>query len=339
MVFSVIVPIYNVEKYIHTCIDSILDQSFKDFELILVDDGSPDDCPHICDEYAKKDVRVKVIHKNNGGLVSARNTGIKAATGDYICYVDGDDWIHCDLLKIMYEEAIVHFEPDMMVFGIAKKFNDHDEKIITDLADGIYEKQEMEKSIYPYMMYDNRKPFYKGLIFPVAWNKIYKKSLLLEHYCTDERIRMGEDNAFVYECVWYSEKIFICNEILYFYNQLNSVAMTHTYDEKRFENNQFLFDYMGSRIVGISDTLDAQFNAFKAYWLIMAVFHEVKMGRKINESVKHIRKEIQETKILDEISLDGLPWTAGCFLLFLKLRLYWPALTAAKIVNSFRKKG
>ena len=91
--FSVIVPIYKVEKYLNKCIDSILKQTFQDFELILVDDGSPDKCPKICDEYAKKDKRVRVIHKENAGLVAARNTGIKEAKGDYICYVDGDDWI------------------------------------------------------------------------------------------------------------------------------------------------------------------------------------------------------------------------------------------------------
>ena len=94
MLFSVIVPIYNIEKYIRRCIDSVLLQSFTDFELILVDDGSPDRCGAICDEYAKKDERIKVIHKENGGLVSARQAGIKVASGDYIFHLDGDDGNH-----------------------------------------------------------------------------------------------------------------------------------------------------------------------------------------------------------------------------------------------------
>ena len=91
MLFSVIVPIYNIEKYLKRCIDSVLAQSFGDFELILVDDGSPDNCPAICDEYAAKDERIKVIHKENGGLVSARQEGIKIASGDYVFHLDGDD--------------------------------------------------------------------------------------------------------------------------------------------------------------------------------------------------------------------------------------------------------
>ena len=92
MKFSVVIPIYNVEKYLNECIDSVLGQDYDDFEVILVDDGSPDNCPAICDEYAKKDSRVKVVHKINGGLSDARNEGVKAATGDYLCFLDSDDY-------------------------------------------------------------------------------------------------------------------------------------------------------------------------------------------------------------------------------------------------------
>ncbi|OUQ56652.1 hypothetical protein B5E58_10530, partial [Tyzzerella sp. An114] len=90
---SVIVPIYNVEKYLNRCVDSIINQTYKNLEIILVDDGSPDNCGKICDEYAKKDNRIKVVHKENGGVSSARNVGLNIATGDYIGFVDGDDWI------------------------------------------------------------------------------------------------------------------------------------------------------------------------------------------------------------------------------------------------------
>lgn len=100
---SVIVPVYNVEKYIHRCVDSILSQTFQDFELILVDDGSLDNCGAICDKYAAKDSRIRVIHKENGGLSSARNAGIDAARGDYLFFMDSDDVIHPDCLRILME--------------------------------------------------------------------------------------------------------------------------------------------------------------------------------------------------------------------------------------------
>lgn len=337
MFFSVIVPIYKVEKYLNKCIDSILNQSFEEFELLLVDDGSPDNCPKICDEYAKKDKRIRVIHKENGGLVSARNEGIKNAKGDYICYVDGDDWVHADLLKRIYEKAIVHYQPDMVIFGIAKKFSDYDEEILCDLSDGIYEKQSLTKNVYPYMMYDSRKPFCKGLIFPAACNKIYRRELLLRHLCEDERIRMGEDNAFVYECVWYSNKIYVCNEILYFYNQLNPGAMNQSYDPNRFTNNKYLFDYMEKRITGISDILDGQFNAFKAYWLTMAVFHEIKSGIPIRMATKHVKQGIKENDTMNYINMRGLPKTAKIFVFMLKMKLYYLTMFIAKIVQSKRR--
>ena len=100
---SVIVPVYNVEQYLKTCVDSVLNQSYKNWELILVDDGSPDNCPQICDIYVAKDDRVKVIHKENGGASSARNAALDIATGEYITFLDSDDFWHNDYLSTMIE--------------------------------------------------------------------------------------------------------------------------------------------------------------------------------------------------------------------------------------------
>lgn len=99
---SVIVPVYKVESYLHSCVDSILSQTFSDLELLLVDDGSPDNCGIICDEYAAKDPRVRVIHKKNGGLSSARNAGVESARGEYICFIDSDDWVAQDYCETLY---------------------------------------------------------------------------------------------------------------------------------------------------------------------------------------------------------------------------------------------
>lgn len=96
---SIIVPVYNVEKYLERCIESIVNQTYKDIEIILVDDGSPDNCPVICDRYAEKDNRIKVIHKQNGGLINARKSGLEIAQGDYIGFVDSDDWIEPEMYE------------------------------------------------------------------------------------------------------------------------------------------------------------------------------------------------------------------------------------------------
>ncbi len=129
-VISVIVPVYNVEKYIHRCVDSILLQSFTDFELILIDDGSPDNCGAICDEYAAKDSRVKVIHQKNAKLSAARNSGIDIAQGEWIAMIDSDDWIHKDYLRLLHEGA--EQETDVVICGCLITNNDTEQDCDTD---------------------------------------------------------------------------------------------------------------------------------------------------------------------------------------------------------------
>lgn len=114
---SIIVPVYKVEPYLRKCVDSILAQTFTDFEVILVDDGSPDNSGKICDEYASKDSRVRVIHKKNGGLSSARNAGIDVARGKYLGFVDSDDYIEKDMYELLYDN-IVKEQADLSICGI-----------------------------------------------------------------------------------------------------------------------------------------------------------------------------------------------------------------------------
>lgn len=336
MKFSIIVPIYKVEEFLAKCIDSILGQTYDDFELILVDDGSPDNCPKICDEYAKKDSRIKVIHKENAGLVEARNTGLLVSKGEYICYVDGDDWISEKLLQTVYNKALKKNNPDMVIFNAVRQYADRQEEIAKGPDEGYYDKNKLEKFIYPYMMYDSRQPFCTGLIFPVAWNKIFKRDVLIRHYCKDGRIRMGEDNAFVFECIYFSNSIYVCKDVLYYYNQLNVGSMTSTYDSNRFKNNKLLIDYIEKKLSGKSDILDGQINAFKAYWLIMAIFHEVKTNQPLFKSVKHVRKSIKENKSTKGIKLKGLPFMAKCFIILVKLKFIFVSLAIAKVVNNRR---
>ena len=114
---SIIVPVYKVEKYLKKCVDSILAQTFTDFELILVDDGSPDDSGKICEEYAEKDARVRVLHKENGGLSSARNAGIEVAKGKYLGFIDSDDYIAEDMYELLYN-TIIKEDADLSICGI-----------------------------------------------------------------------------------------------------------------------------------------------------------------------------------------------------------------------------
>ena len=116
---SVIVPIYNVEKYLERCVESIINQTYKNLEIILVDDGSPDNCPQMCDDYAKKDSRIKVVHKKNGGLSDARNAGMKVATGEYVSFIDSDDYISLDFYETLLE-TIVDNDSDIVECSVVK---------------------------------------------------------------------------------------------------------------------------------------------------------------------------------------------------------------------------
>ncbi|MCG0263905.1 MULTISPECIES: glycosyltransferase family 2 protein [Phocaeicola] len=336
--FSVIVPIYKVEAFLEKCIESILQQTYENFELILVDDGSPDNCPLICDRYSKKDVRIRTIHKLNGGLVSARNTGLLSAVGDYICYVDGDDWLVPDALQKVKENAIDKYHPDMIIYNMIKEFGDHQQTIPYYVDKGFYSKDKLKDIIYPYMMWDRRKSFYKGLVFPSAGGKIIKRSLLMNHYCQNESIRMGEDNAYIFECLYFADSAFFLPDNLYVYNQLNQGSFLHSYDKKRIKNNRILVDYIKSKLGGKEKNIDEQINAFNAYWLITAIFHEIKCNNSILDSANYLRSEIRENHSLQDININVLPVIVKLYLYLIKMNLYVLALLSAKLINRLRRK-
>ena len=339
VVFSVIVPVYNMEEYLDRCLNSILGQSYRDFELILVDDGSADNCPKICDSYAEQDARIKVIHKQNGGLVSARNTGIDAASGQYVLWVDADDWIEEETLQTIYSDAVLPHNPDAVIYGAQHVFDDGTAAELPCYApSGFYERSKMESFILPNMIYYHEKRFCTGLFNPMACNKMYKTSILRDCHCRDEHIRMGEDAAFVYEALYNSNSLVVINTVFYNYYKGNESSISSTYDEGRFRNNKRLNDYISSRLEGKAPWLDEQINAFRAYLLFMAVFHEARCGNGFIASRDHLRLEIEGTKACDAIDASQLPFEARAFFKMIKLRLYGAALAAAYASELFRKR-
>ena len=213
---SVIVPIYRIEKYLPECIDSLLDQSFLNFELILVDDGSPDDCPKICDDYSKKDTRIKVIHKENGGLLSARKAGLKAAKGNYIAYVDGDDWVDKFYLDTMFKLAVAN-DADLVVTGHFREFDGKIETIKPKMA-GIYDEDELKSSIIPNAIYNG--DFCEHGMSTYVWNKLFKRELLNKIlFDVPNEIVMGEDAAITYSYLAISKSLVISRIPLYYYRQ------------------------------------------------------------------------------------------------------------------------
>ena len=333
MLFSVIVPIYNVQEYLERCLDSILEQTYRDFELILVDDGSTDECPAICDRYASRDSRIRVIHKPNGGLVSSRNVGLFAARGDYISYVDGDDWAKPRMLQFVAErlkESPVKL--DMVLFAADDIYEGFVGKTTNDVPEGYYDKRRMEEVIYPYMLSDRRKGFHIGsVIHGHTWDKITARELVLEHYARDERIRMFTDVAYVYECLLYAENIYICNESLYNYNKTNVTSITAGKRIYLRESFTFLVSYMQSRMSGYSDVVDRQLNDYPVLLIIHDAIQEAKACESFSQAVKTIRERLDTSNMLDYVKLKGLPIKPKIFTALLKLHLDYLAMLLVKL--------
>lgn len=226
---SVIVPIYKVEKYINECISSLVNQSLKNIEIILVDDGSPDNCPAICDEYANRYNNIKVIHKKNGGLVSARKAGLRCCQGEYVTFVDGDDWVENDYYEKVFSE-INSYQPD--IISVNCHFRKEDGKkadiFCENFYTGMYERKMLEKEVFPELL--SRPPFFSFGVIPSLWSKIIRRDILINFMPNEpEEIKMGEDLAITLPCFLKAESVYFSDVCGYYYRQ-NPSSITHTFD-------------------------------------------------------------------------------------------------------------
>ncbi len=228
-VISVIIPVYNREKYIGRCVDSVLSQSFDDFEVLLIDDGSSDLSPQICDEYAKKDARVKVIHKANGGVSSARNEGLKVAQGEYITFVDSDDLMRPGFFE-GGNKKIKEYNPDLIVAGFkvtrcgghnrireGEQTFDRDRFCtIEEILDGV------------------NVPCFGYMAAP--WGKLYKSSIIRENnLCFDTSMRWGEDTYFNYDFLQYVKDVYAIKNISYDYYVGTANSLTCDWHDDSYE--------------------------------------------------------------------------------------------------------
>lgn len=239
---SVIVPIYKIDRYVGVCIESILNQTYNNLEIILVDDGSPDRCPEICDLYASKDSRIKVIHKENGGLVSARKAGLKVASGSYIGYVDGDDWVGPGFIHSLYC-SIKESNADIAIAGFSRDLFNSTKNILNAIPSGVYEGEALE-SVKKQMI--SFGPFYRHGITTYLWNKLFKREVIEPYQMAmDDRITIGEDAATTYPAIMASKKIVITDNCAYHYRQReDSMLKTATNHNNEYLKVMYLHDYM-----------------------------------------------------------------------------------------------
>ncbi len=214
---SVIVPVYNVEKYLNQCVESIINQTYENLELILVDDGSPDKCPQLCDEWAIKDSRIKVIHQNNHGGGYARNRALDIANGEYISFVDSDDYIS----NQMYEIMMSYFEDDIDIVEC-------NYQIVTD---NNYSFDSLKNKSEKYSMKEAMREHINDHIFrQLIWNKLYKISVISNvRFPEDKKI---DDEFFTYKVIANSDNLIIIDIPLYAYRQQSNSVM-HTINIRR----------------------------------------------------------------------------------------------------------
>ncbi len=222
---SIIVPVYNVEKYIHKCIDSVLAQTFTDFELLLINDGSSDSSAQICDGYAEKDERVKVFHKENGGVSSARNVGLQHATGEWISFIDSDDWLDETYLDEILGETVDN-DFDFLVHGLTREFPNN--TIIVKPHKRLYKGEELYRPVEEFL-------WNYGNLFGFPWNKLYKNKIIQENkLCFNESLSMCEDELFNFQYCNFVKFIQVSNYSGYHYRQLDEGNLT----SKKIESGQ-----------------------------------------------------------------------------------------------------
>lgn len=289
---SIVVPVYNVRSFLEKCLGSILAQTFTDFELIVVDDGSTDGSGELCDKIAETDSRIKVIHKENGGVVSARKAGISAACGKYAGYVDGDDWIDAH----MYENMVGYMEQykcDIVMCDV-----EHENKSLPfssgatflNIDGGYYDRAKLEKDILPKMIYTGE--FYNFGIYPVIWNKLYRREKLIKHQMSvTDNINTGEDAACVYPYIFESDSMYFMKGMSMYHYRRSKNQMTASYDKFHFERFKSLYAFFSESELSKSPYAN-QLDYYYAYCIKTAISNELRTGNQIpfKDKIHNIQK-------------------------------------------------
>lgn len=281
---SVVVPIYKVEKYLSRCIESILNQTYKNIELILIDDGSPDNCGKICDEYAKKDHRVRVIHKTNGGLSSARNAGLEIATGDFIGFVDSDDWIEPTMYETLIKNAI-NYNAEISVGGVVDLLELGEEyKQTKTTFNGSIRTECLDKK-------DAMKKFF--LESWSAWDKIYRRDIHIDLRFPEGKI--NEDEAIAIRLLDRCEKIVYTNEVFYNYISRPNSITTSKFSRKKldwYRNCKNNLEFINENYSDLSKYAEVRF-CNSIMWSLRSIVLEEKYFK---DSIKILVKELRDNR-------------------------------------------
>lgn len=329
---SVIVPIYKSENTLHRCIDSLIIQTYSDFELILVDDGSPDNSGTICDECSVKDNRIKVIHKNNGGVSSARNAGIDIALGKYICFVDSDDYVEPEYLQEMVSGIEQGYD---LVFCGYNNISDNVCRNSTLFSKTEYlETEKRDLSLLCYRTYVSQ-----------PWNKIFKKSIIVDNNIRmPEDFSLGEDMIFVFkylDCI-IDKQFLTINKPLYNYCVDDENSLVNKYREDLFDTNARLNDILFAYV----QKWDLQNNQIEYfinscfYRMENVLFNTFRKENKISIAKKlKYNREVLKSEEFQKWYSDFTGHLNFFYKLSYKLKTYLPVLILNSLININKNKG
>lgn len=288
---SVIIPVYKVERYLDRCVESIVNQTYTNLEIILVDDGSPDNCPKMCDAWAEKDNRIKVMHKTNGGVSSARNMALKVTQGAFIYFMDSDDSVELDAIEKAYK-SIVSNGADLVIWGY-KVIENEETKLVNA-------QQMLSVNLHDAECFLN---LYNKNLLNALWNKLYRRELIKDSF--DIELTWGEDLLFNLNYFKNAKKVNVLSDCMYnYYTFFNPNALTKMSAEKKFFQCQSIFkkklnllnDIFGNRNKAFGKLCGKELiNATKAY---LKFIIEGKGYSEVKNEIREILKTEQVRKSL-----------------------------------------
>lgn len=283
ILYSFVVPVYKVEKYLQECIDSIKNQSYQNIEIILVDDGSPDRSGEICDINAERDNRIKVIHKTNGGVSSARLAGVEAAEGEYILCVDSDDWVSSDCVSKINEVIIRNGMPDVVTYGHHRITEHGDIEIKPTVPEGLYCETMKRAVIFPHLIQNDRAEYY----LPGVCGECFRRELLHRNMIATSEAVIGEDMACTIPCIYHAESVYVLNECLYYY-RFNEESVTKGKKVFPWSCAKVLAEHLESKI-DLSDA-DLQMQVYR--YVVHMLFVTAASQFYLDDSEKNIKMNI-----------------------------------------------
>ncbi len=317
---SIVVPVYKVEKYLARCVESLVNQSLHDIEIILVDDGSPDQSGKMCDQFAAKDSRIKTVHKENGGLSSARNAGMKEARGKYIGFVDSDDDVELNMYERLAQTAEEHHVD--FVMADYKRINRNTSSYVKTLNidSGYYDRQKIENDIFPALIMGENIDY--GPLLSV-WHCLYRREFLQKHnFMFDEEVRWSEDNIFSAVMGYYCQSFFyLKGEALYHYYQ-NEGTITTSYRKGAWDVYSLMNTHLHEFFDNVKEyDFSRQLKLHMVYYACNCISQQ--MTRPKAEALSGIREILNSKQLKDafnDFRLPDVPFKLKAQLLMMKYR-------------------